>query len=61
MLFSEEFYRYYCDACWPPTSLTRDLITVPNVGVFRVKSCPVHGPVLVEDVVRFNPPREVKP
>ena len=58
MAFSEEFWHYYCRDCWPPTPLSRDLVTVPGVGVSRVRSCPVHGPVSVDSVVEFDQARE---
>lgn len=58
MAFSEEFWHYYCRDCWPPVSLSRDLVTVPGVGVSRVRSCPVHGPVSVDAVVTFTRSRE---
>lgn len=32
---------------------------VPGVGLSRVRSCPVHGPVSVDTVVEFDGSREM--
>lgn len=46
MAFSEKFWHCYCRDCWPPVSLTRDLVVVPGVGLSvcarapRMARCP---------------------
>lgn len=40
----------FCFGCSPPEFTDRAYIAVPGRGLWRVHTCPIHGPVSVAEV-----------